>query len=279
MIEIGKYSTLDVLKETPLGLYLSDGSEDVLLQKRYIPEKIKIGDKIKVFIYLDNSNHPVATTLKPFATVDEFAFLTVKEMNEHGAFFDWGIDKDLFAPYSEQIGELQIGNKYIVYIYIDDRSGRIAASLKWNQFVDDGTRELINEAAVQLLIAQKTELGFKAIINNRYEGLLYNNEIFEPLQVGDAKQGFIKQVRDDSKIDLSLQQQGYGRIVNLKQLLLQQLKDHKGFLPLGDKSSPEEIYQQLKISKKAFKKTIGGLFKEKIITLNDFEIRLLAHAE
>jgi predicted RNA-binding protein (virulence factor B family) len=275
MVEIGKYNTLEVLKNTPIGLYLGDGSEEVLLPKRYVPEKIKIGDKIKVFVYLDNENRPVATTLQPFATVDEFAFLRVKEINEHGAFFDWGIDKDVFAPYSEQTGELKTGHNYVVYIYTDERSGRIAASLKWNQFVDDETNVLTNGTEVRLLIAQQTELGYKAIIDNRYEGLLYANEIFEPLHIGDVKKGFIKQVRDDGKIDLSLQQQGYEHIEDLKQLLLQQLKNNKGFLPLGDKSSPEEIYQHLKISKKSFKKTIGGLFKEKLITLGDFEIRLL----
>lgn len=276
MIEIGKYNTLEVVKYTPIGFYLGDGGEQILLPKRYVPEKAKVGDKLKVFVYLDSENRPIATTLTPFATVDEFAFLRVKEINEHGAFFDWGIDKDVFVPYSEQPVELQVGNKYLVYIYIDERSGRIAASLKWNQFIDDEINELESGAEVQLLIAQPSEMGYKAIINNRHEGLLYTNEIFEPLQPGDLKKGFIKQVRDDGKIDLSLQQQGYGRITDLKQLLLHELKNRNGFLPLGDKSSPEEIYQQLKISKKAFKKTIGGLFKEKLITLSDFEIRLSA---
>ncbi|MFI5220224.1 MAG: S1 RNA-binding domain-containing protein [Bacteroidia bacterium] len=275
-MEIGKYNTLEVVKYTPIGFYLSDGSEQILLPKRYVPEKAKVGDRLKIFVYLDSENRPIATTLNPIATVDEFAFLHVKEINEHGAFFDWGIDKDVFVPYSEQTVELQQGNKYLVYIYIDERSGRIAASLKWNQFIDHDTNELESGAEVRLLIAQPTELGYKAIINNQYEGLLYTNEIFEPLHEGDVKKGFIKQVREDGKIDLSLQQQGYGHIADLKQLLLQELKNHEGFLPLGDKSSPEEIYRQLKISKKAFKKTIGGLFKEKLITLSDFEIRLSA---
>ncbi|HKR03273.1 MAG TPA: S1-like domain-containing RNA-binding protein, partial [Bacteroidia bacterium] len=238
MIDIGKYNTLEVLKNTPIGLYLGDGSEEVLLPKRYVPGKIKTGDQLEVFVYLDSENRPVATTLKPFATVDEFAFLMVKEINEHGAFFDWGIDKDVFAPYSEQTEELQTGRKYIVFIYTDERSGRIAASLKWNQFADDSTHDLIARTEVQLLIAQQTALGYKAIINNQYEGLLYENEIFEPLNIGDVRRGFIKQVREDGKIDLSLQQQGYGHIEDLKQLLLQELKDHKGILPLGDKSSP-----------------------------------------
>jgi len=278
-MEIGKYNTLEVFKNTPIGLYLGDGSEEVLLPKRYVPGKLKIGDQLEVFVYLDSENRAVATTLKPFATVDEFAFLMVKEINEHGAFFDWGIDKDVFAPYSEQTGELQTGKKYIVYIYTDERSGRIAASLKWSQFIDESTNDLTAGIEVQLLIAQQTTLGYKAIINNQYEGLLYENEIFEPLNIGDLKRGFIKQVREDGKVDLSLQQQGYGHIEDLKHFLLHELKNHKGILPLGDKSSPEEIYQQLKISKKAFKKTIGGLFKERLITISDFEIALSSNDE
>lgn len=276
MIQIGKYNELVVLKNTSIGFYLGDETEEVLLPKRYVPEGKTIGDKLKVFVYLDNEYRPVATTLIPFATVGEFAFLRVKEINKHGAFFDWGIDRDVFVPYSEQTGELQAGNKCLVYVFIDELSGRIAASLKWNQFIEHDTDDLTDGTEVQLLIAQQTEFGFKAIINNQYEGLLYRNEIFQTLQTGDVKQGFIKQVREDGKIDLSLQQQGYGHIQDTKQILLQQLKTHHGILPLGDKSSPEAIYQQLKISKKVFKKTIGGLFKDQLITLGDFEIRLVA---
>lgn len=276
MIQIGKYNELVVLKNTSIGFYLGDETEEVLLPKRYVPKGKTIGDKLKVFIYLDSEYRPVATTLIPFATVGEFAFLRVKEINKHGAFFDWGIDRDVFVPYSEQTGELQAGNKCLVYIFIDELSGRIAASLKWNQFIEHDTDDLTDGTEVRLLIAQQTEFGFKAIINNQYEGLLYRNEIFQTLQTGDVKQGFIKQVREDGKIDLSLQQQGYGHIQDTKQILLQQLKTHHGILPLGDKSSPEAIYQQLKISKKVFKKTIGGLFKDQLITLGDFEIRLVA---
>lgn len=276
MIKIGKYNTLVVLKNTPIGLYLGDIREEILLPKRYVPEQVTIGDELRVFVYLDNDNRPVATTLTPIATVGEFTFLMVREINDHGAFFDWGIDRDVFVPYSEQTEKLQPGNKYLIYIVIDDRSGRIAASMKWNQFVDEDTNDLTIGAEVRLLIARQTEFGFKAIINNQYEGLLYRNEIFQPLEEGDVIPGFIKQVREDGKIDLSLQQQGYAHIKDTKQILLQQLKAHNGILPLGDKSSPEAIYQQLKISKKAFKKTIGGLFKDQLITPGDFEIRLLA---
>ncbi len=279
MIEIGKHNNLVVLKKTPIGLFLGDLTEEILLPLRYAPEVIEIGDKLEVFVYLDNENRPIATTLKPFATVDQYAFLVAKEINQHGAFMDWGIDKDLFVPYSEQIAEMQAGNKYLVFIFIDERSGRIAGSMKWNEFIDDEKNNFRNGEAVELIIAQQTELGYKAIVNNRFEGLLYLNEVFEPLKVGDTKQGFIKQMREDGKIDLSLQQQGYIHIENTKHPLLQLLRDNKGVLSLGDKSSPEEIYKQLKMSKKVFKKTIGGLFKEQKITIGDFEIRLTAHEE
>ncbi len=275
MIEIGKLNTLIVLSEAPIGLFLGNGDEEILLPKRYVPKEVTVRDKLEVFVYLDNDNRPIATTHKPYATVDEFAFLTVKEINQHGAFFDWGIDKDVFVPYAEQIEELIVGSKYLVFIFIDERSGRIAASMKWNQFLDDEPCTINAGSEVQLIIAQQTDLGYKAIINNLYEGLLYKNEIFEPLHIGENKRGFIKQIRDDGKIDLSLQQQGYGQIEDSKQTLLHYLKSHKGFLPLGDKSSPEDIYRQLKMSKKVFKKTVGGLFKEQLITINDFEIRLV----
>ncbi len=279
MIEIGKYNELIVVNKTPIGLFLSDGTEEVLLPARYVKGEVETGDKLKVFVYLDNENRPIATTLKPLATVNECAFLEVKEINNHGAFMNWGIDKDLFVPYSEQTEDLYVGKKYVVFIFIDERSGRIAATLKWEQFMNDVNNDLGNGDAVQLLIAGQTDLGYKAIINNQYQGILYKNEIFEPLQTGDLKQGYIKQIREDGKIDLTLQQQGYGHIENTKQTILKYLKEHKGFLPLGDKSSPDEIYSRLKISKKAFKKTIGGLYKDQVISISDFEIRLLDGGE
>ncbi len=275
MLEIGKYNELKVKSSSSIGLFLSDGRDNVLLPSKYVPNGIKIDDTLDVFIYLDNENRPVATTQKPFASVGDFAFLTVKDVNEHGAFLDWGIPKDIFVSYAEQRSEMETGKKYLVHIFIDDRSGRIAATTKWGQFIDDEVPELENGEEVQLLIAEKTDLGFKAIINNRYEGLIFQNEVFENLQPGDLKRGYVKQVRDDGKIDLSLQQQGYVHIEDTKHIILQHLQKNKGTLALGDKSNPEDIYRELKISKKAFKKTIGGLFKERLITISDFEIKLV----
>ena len=275
MIEHGQYNELVVKSKSKIGLYLGDGGEDVLLPIRYAPENISVGDRLDVFVYLDNENRPIATTMKPLALVGEFAFLTVKEMNEFGAFLDWGIDKDLFVPYSEQRIEMKRGNQYLVFVFIDERSGRIAATSKWKQHINEDNSDLKEGDEVELIIADKTDLGYKAIINQKHEGLLYQNEIFEPLQSGEIKRGYIKLVREDGKIDLSLQQQGYEHIEDLKSVLLHQLKKSGGVLALGDKSSPDEIYSKLKISKKAFKKTIGGLFKERLITINDHEIVLL----
>ncbi|MEO8210781.1 MAG: S1-like domain-containing RNA-binding protein [bacterium] len=275
MLEIGNYNNLLVKTTSSVGVYLTDEEDDVLLPTKYVPGNINVGDHIEVFVYLDNENRPVATTLKPLATVGEFAFLSVKDVNPHGAFLDWGIAKDIFVSYSEQRQEMIPGNKYLVYIFIDEVSGRIAASTKWMRFLDSDLSNLEDGEEVELLIAEKTELGYKAIINNQYEGLLYKNEVFENLLPGEKHRGYIKQLRDDGKIDLRLQQKGYEHIEDVKLLVLKKIEELKGVLELGDKSSPEDIYSQLKISKKAFKKAIGGLFKERKITISDFKVNLV----
>jgi len=286
MIDIGKYNTLTVTRDTPSGLVLGDlkdpaETDEVLLPKRYTPEDVKEGDELEVFVYLDNEGSLIATTKKPHATVGQFAFLELKERNEFGAFFDWGIDKDVFVPYSEQVGEPEPGHKYLVFLFIDERSGRIAGTQKWSQatgndpeeYVEDGLKDGMK---VNLLIAQETDAGYKAIINNKFQGLLYRNEVFEKLNPGDVRAGFIKKIRDDGKIDLALQQQGFGLITDTRQLLLEKLKAGNGKISLGDKSDPDEIYEKLHMSKKVFKKTIGGLYKDRLIVVGDFEIRLLS---
>jgi predicted RNA-binding protein (virulence factor B family) len=276
VLEIGQYNELEVKSKSDIGLFLTDGTDDILLPMKYVKPGTSIGDRIEVFVYLDNENRPIATTLRPHAVVGDFAFLTVKDVNEHGAFLDWGIAKDVFVSYAEQRTEMQPGEKHLVYIFIDEFSGRIAATTKWGKFLDEDVSDLRTGDEVQLLIAEKTDLGFKAVINNSHEGLLYRNEIFEEVKTGDIKRGYIKQVRDDGKIDLRLFKDGYSHIQDTtRHVVLQHLKDNKGLLALGDKSSPEAIYQQLKISKKAFKKTIGGLFRERLITISDFEIKIV----
>ena len=273
-MEIGKYNELKVKSKAAIGLYLTDGTDDVLLPVKYVKEGTGVGDTLDVFVYLDNENRPIATTLKPYACVYDFVFLTVKDVNEHGAFLDWGIAKDIFVSYEEQRSEMEKGKKYLVYIFIDEFSGRIAGTTKWNRCIDQDTSKLKGDE-VQLLIAEETDLGFKAIVDNLYEGLLFRNEVFEKLQPGDIKRGYVKQVRDDGKIDLRLFKEGYDHIEDSKTVVLKKLEANNGTLALGDKSSPEDIYSQLGISKKAFKKIIGGLFKERLIVISDFEITLI----
>ncbi|MBL0258142.1 MAG: hypothetical protein IPQ03_11735 [Bacteroidetes bacterium] len=278
MIEIGKYNKLRVKSTSTIGMYLNDGETDILLPGKYVPEGTSTGDLLDVFVYLDNENRPIATTLKPFACVGDFAFLKVKDVNAHGAFLDWGIAKDVFVPYAEQRTGMVKGEKYLVYLLIDKVSERISATSKWAKHISkDPDYEEGDE--VQLLIAEKTELGFKAIIDNRYEGLVFANEVFSPLEPGNSVRGFIKAVREDGKIDLRLQAKGYDAVQDAMNTIVESLKLNSGILSLGDKSTPEEIYKRLNMSKKIFKKAIGGLFKDQRINLSDFEIQLLENTE
>jgi predicted RNA-binding protein (virulence factor B family) len=275
MIQIGKHNELIVKSKAAIGLYLHDGHESVLLPARYVPQDVHVGDVMNVFVYLDNENRPVATTLKPYAELNEFAFLTVKDVNQHGAFLDWGIAKDIFVAFQEQRTEMEIGKKYLVYLFMDDFSDRIAATAKWSKHIDKDTDDFSEGDEVNLLIAEKTDVGYKAIINNTHEGLLYHNEIFQPLNPGDVRKGFVKYVREDGKLDLTLQKQGFKNVLDTKDMILQKLKEHHGILELGDKSSPEEITKLLRMSKKVFKKTIGSLYKDRLIIVRDHEIRLV----
>ncbi len=274
-MEPGFYHNLEIMRRTSVGLYLSDGTQDVLLPRRYIPENVKEGDRIEVFVYLDNENRIVATTLRPYAQVGEFAFLKVKDVTEHGAFLDWGIAKDLFIPYAEQRGEMKIGNRYLVFISMDDVSKRISGSAKWQTYIDPAPVGLSVGDRVELLIAERTDLGYRAIINHMFEGLLYKNEVFEEIIAGDYKVGYITEIRADGKIDLALQMPGYAHIEGQTPNILEALKKNHGTLALGDKSSPEEIYANFKISKKAFKKALGALYKQRLITVSDFETKLV----
>jgi predicted RNA-binding protein (virulence factor B family) len=274
MIQPGQYNELQIISKNASGLILGDGKEEVLLPQKLAPAPIAIGDMLEVFVFIDNEGKLCATTDTPYACVGDFACMTVIEVNEYGAFLDWGISKDIFVSFREQRVPMKQGYEYIVYIYLDPETQRIAASSKWSKFLSPEINVKV-EDEVSLLIAEQTDLGFKAIINNKMLGLLYKNEIFEPLQTGDRKKGYIKQIREDDKIDLSLQVKGYEHIEDSKYKILHLLENNKGILELGDKSSPEEIYQKLKLSKKAFKKTIGGLYKDQLITIEEYKIVLL----
>jgi predicted RNA-binding protein (virulence factor B family) len=233
------------------------------------------GKEVEVFIYKDNEERPIATTLKPYATVGEFACLKVKDLNELGAFMDWGIEKDIFVPYREQATEMKAGRRYVVYIFVDSVTDRVVASSKLSKFINQDDIDVKELDEVEILVSKKTDLGYEAIINGKLKGLIYENEIFSPIQVGDIRSAFIKKIREDNKIDLSLQARDFGISDDAKTKILEVLEQRNGFLALNDESEPDDIKEQLHMSKKSFKKAIGGLFKDKKIRITEKGIELI----
>lgn len=276
MIRLGKNNRLKVIKFVDFGLYLTDESLsiEILLPLKYIPQGTEVGEWLTVFVYNDSENRPIATTLEPIAEVGDFAYLQVVDVTEQGAFLDLGVAKDVFISFREQAQKMQKGQGYIVYLYMDEKTNRITGTSRWNRYINIDKPNFEEKNEVNLLIADRTDLGFKAIINNTYLGLLYYNEIFENLQTGDFKTGYVKKIREENKIDVALQQAGYKRISNSKNIILEKLEANNGVLNFGDKSSPEQIYEAFNLSKKAFKKMVGALYREELITVDDFEIRL-----
>lgn len=274
-IELGKFNTLEVVKEVDFGLYL-DGDEagEILLPSRYVPTDCKIGDWLKVFLYLDIDERLIATTLTPLVQVGEFACLEVAWVNEFGAFLHWGLMKDLFVPFSEQKMKMQVGNKYVVHTHLDEESFRIVASAKVDRYLSKEMATYQPDDEVNILIWQKTDLGFKAIIENQFSGLLYDGEIFQPLRTGMTLKAFVKQVREDGKIDLVLQKPGFEKIDDFARILLRYLEEHDGWLALTDKSPAEEVYDAFSVSKKTFKKGVGDLYRKRLIVLQESGIRL-----
>ena len=276
MTEIGKINHLEVVKEVDFGIYLDGGDlGEILMPKRYVPEGTMPGDMIETFIYLDSEDRLVATTEKPLAMVEEFALLEVVSVTPVGAFLNWGLPKDLFVPFREQRQPMEEGKKYLVYVYVDTNTKRIAASSKIEQYLDNIPVDYDLDEEVDLIIVNETDLGYNAIIDNSHFGILYKNEVFQPLNPGDRVQGYIKKIRTDGKIDLRLEKIGYEKISSFVDRIITELQKNKGFLPLTDKSSPEEIYQTFRISKKNFKAAIGALYKKRFIALEDNGIRLL----
>ena len=277
MTEIGKINHLEVVKEVDFGIYLDGGDlGEILMPKRYVPEGTMPGDTLETFIYLDSEDRLVATTEKPLAMVEEFALLSVVSVTPVGAFLNWGLPKDLFVPFREQRQPMEEGKKYLVYVYVDTNTKRIAASSKIEQYLDNIPVDYDLDEEVDLIIVNETDLGYNAIIDNSHFGILYKNEVFQPLNPGDRVQGYIKKIRTDGKIDLRLEKIGYEKISSFVDRIIAELQKNKGFLPFTDKSSPEEIYQTFRISKKNFKAAIGALYKKRFIALEDNGIRLLS---
>lgn len=275
-IKLGKYNQLEVVKEVDFGVYLN-GDEDgeILLPKRYVPEGTKPGDILNVFIYLDMEERLVATTLQPYVQVGEFACLQVAWVNQFGAFLDWGLMKDLFVPFREQKMKMQKGKRYVVHVHLDEESYRIVASAKVEHSLSTEKPEYQPGQEVNVMVWQRTDLGYKVIVENQFSGMLFHNEVFQPLEAGMHLSAFVKQVRPDGKIDLELQKAGARKVDDFSEVLLQYIKDNDGFTPLNDKTDAEVIYQTFGVSKKTFKKAVGDLYKKRLVVLEEGGIRLV----
>ena len=273
-LEIGKYNKLKVVKSVDFGLYL-DGGEgiEILLPSRYVPQNVEIGNEIEVFIYKDNEERLIATTEHPYGIVGEFQYMKVKDISSAGAFLDWGIMKDLLVPYREQKTEMKAGHSYLVYIYLDFITKRITASARLDKFLDNTPPDFTKNQEVDLIIAGETDLGYKAVINNSHWGLLYQNQIFKTLSTGEKCKGYIKEVREDDKIDLSLYPAGYDKVDGIAKQIMDVLENKNGFIPVNDKSDAELIYSLFSCSKKSFKMAIGALYKKNIISIEKNGIR------
>jgi len=274
MIEIGKYNTLKIVRQMGSGLYL-DGAEagELLLPTDQAPEDCDAGDSVEVFLYYNADKKIVATTQRPYAAVGEFACLQVVDVLEIGAFLDWGLPKDLFVPLREQKETMEKGQFYVVYVYRDEERDHLAASSRLDAFLDKEPSDFKENDKVDLLICNETDLGFKAIINNKFWGLLYKDEVFQDLQYGQRVDGFIKKIRDNGKIDLSLHIQGYHKMDDLEQKILDEIDLNGGRLAVTDKSTPEVIYEMFGVSKKKYKMALGALYKAQRIVIEDDVIR------
>jgi len=283
-IKLGDYNTLTIVKAVDFGLYLDGGDEgEILLPARYVPKDAKIGDQLEVFIYLDQDERPVATTQKPIAKVGDFAWLEVAWVNEYGAFLNWGLMKDLFCPFREQKMRMQKGQYYLVYITIDEESYRLMATAKVDKYLFPTNDEIKQTPyhvykhgdEVEVLVWQKTDLGFKVIVDNKYQGLIYEGQIFQPLHSGDCLKAYIDHVRQDNKIDLTLQPTGRRQTEEFSDVLLHYLQENGGHCDLGDNSPSELIQDRFKVSKKVYKKAIGDLYRRRLITIADDGITLV----
>ncbi|WP_117235536.1 S1 RNA-binding domain-containing protein [Vibrio maerlii] len=276
MIKLGQFNQLPIVKKADFGLFLdADDYGTVLLPSRYVPENSEIGQSLNVFLYLDSDNQLAATTTKPIASVGEWGLMTVEGVNSTGVFVNWGIkEKDLLIPFSEQRARFNEGQTILVYVYTDKASGRIVGTTKFNKWLDKTPANYKRNQSVELIIAERSDLGYKAIINGEHWGMIFPSDVFGKLFVGKRLTGYIKEIREDGKINLSLQKIGVAKMDDLSQKILDLLEKKGGFLPLNDKSSPEAIFSAFRTSKGTFKKTIGGLYKAGKITIEKEGIRL-----
>ncbi len=278
MIAVGTYNELEILRETSVGLFLGDEAqeEDVLLPNKYCPKQFEIGDKLDVFVYRDYEDRKIATNLTPKIFLNEFAFLKVVSVSNVGAFLDWGLEKDLMVPFKEQRQKMQEGRWYIVYLDLDERTDRLFASNKIEHYLQNHELTVEEKQEVDLMVMQKTDLGYSVIVNGQHKGLVYENQVFRSLQIGQSLKGYVKEIREDNKLDISLQPIGYEQFNDINvDTIYRALLDQDGYMLFTDKSSPEEIYDAFGMSKKAFKKAVGALYKAQKISIEDRGIRLL----
>jgi predicted RNA-binding protein (virulence factor B family) len=278
MIEVGKYNTLRIVKEVEFGLYLDGGGErfgEILLPLRYVPEVWAVDEMLEVFIYRDSEDRIIATTERPFATVGEFALLEVISVNSVGAFLDWGLSKDLLVPFREQKQDMQVGESYMVYVFLDEDSGRIAATSKLGKYLDQTPPDYTVDQQVDVLVSNRNEVGFTCIVNQAHRGIIYRNEVFHKIFRGQHYTGYVSKVREDNKIDIRLQKPSFEKVDDFEQVLLKEIERRKGFLPFTDKTESELIYSTFGVSKKTFKKAVGGLYFKRLITLSDDGITLV----
>ncbi|MDA3866414.1 MAG: S1-like domain-containing RNA-binding protein [Salinivirgaceae bacterium] len=275
MIQLGKYNTLEVVKAVDFGLYLDGGEKgEILLPTRYVPENAEPGDQLEVFIYLDSEDRIIATTETPLAQVGEFALLEVVAINRFGAFLNWGLMKDLMVPYSEQRQSFEVGEKHLVYVYEDEQTNRIVATSKTDKFLDKSPVEYQMGDEVDAFIVYKNTLGYRALVNEHVWGMLYHDEVYRPIDRGEKIKAYVKKLREDNKLDLTLQKPGYEAVEDFSDVLLKYIKAHDGKINITDKSDAELIRKTFNVSKKVFKKAVGKLYKNKEIQINDESIEL-----
>jgi predicted RNA-binding protein (virulence factor B family) len=275
MIHLGQINTLEILRETNHGMYLIDEEDNqVLLPNRYVPETFKIWDKIDVFVYLDNEERLVAATDMPYIMRDRYALLRCNQVTDYGAFLDWGLVKELFCPFQEQAFKMKAGGWYLVHCYLDEKTDRLVASSKTNRFLDNSTLTVAEFDEVDLIVSHPSDLGMNVIVNKTHLGLIYKNNIFTDISVGDKLKGIVKKIRPGNKLDIALGQIGYRNIEPNAERILHELEDNSGFCNLTDKSSPEAIKEQFQMSKKNFKKAIGSLYRQRLIEIKSDGIYL-----
>ncbi|MBC7903683.1 MAG: RNA-binding protein [Gemmatimonadaceae bacterium] len=279
MIKVGEFNLMTVQRKVEIGVFMDDGKEGILLPRRFVPQGIRPGDKLKVFLYHDSEDRLIATTQVPKAVVGEFAMLRAVTVTNQGAFLDWGLMKDLFVPRSKQITGMRVGADYLVRLYIDERTGRVAATEKIEPFLSNDTLTVKELDPVHLLVYRRTEIGYVVIVNHLHTGIIHFNEIYRNISPGDSFEGFVKAVKPDNKLDIAAGKSGFQRVEDESQKVLRLLKENDGYLPYHDKSDPEEIYSFFGMSKKTFKMTTGGLYKKQLIEFTSSGIKLVTEGD